>query len=250
MRKPPISGIYCFENKINNKRYIGSSKDIVERYKRHLRMIVKNVHVNSHFQSAINKYGFNNFSFIVLEQCSENDLLTREQYYIDSYEWSTLYNKTKIALGGGSDAKEYPIIMLDLKGNIVNEYKSGADIARFLKRKSITYTSINTPTILQKKYRLVTPEFFAKNKQEVLSWRSYSNEAVYKKQQQILSTYKYSVRDIYNITTFCYTIVEVGKAINLTTERARQIINQMKNRKLTEYFHKSSGNNIIILKGN
>lgn len=72
-------GIYKITNKINNKSYIGQSKDIESRFKEHIQ------HTKTNIGKEIQKYGINNFSFDVLEQCSIEMLNEREAYYIKKY---------------------------------------------------------------------------------------------------------------------------------------------------------------------
>ena len=54
-----ICGIYKITNKINGKCYIGQSNDIIKRWKTEYKWY----HINSHLQSAFNKYGLENFDF-------------------------------------------------------------------------------------------------------------------------------------------------------------------------------------------
>lgn len=77
-----ISGIYKILNTNNGKFYIGSSKNILKRYKQHLKELEKGKHINRHLQSSFNKYG-DVFKLIILEICNENILSEREKYYID-----------------------------------------------------------------------------------------------------------------------------------------------------------------------
>lgn len=78
-----ISGIYCIRNILNNKTYIGSSKDIQNRKVDHFHRLNKNIHPNNHLQKSYNKYCKENFLFEIVEICSIDNLLIREQYYID-----------------------------------------------------------------------------------------------------------------------------------------------------------------------
>lgn len=82
MKEKEICGIYCIENLINHKVYIGQSKDIVRRWKEHTDVLRREAHVNGHLQASWNKYGENNFSFTILQECKPEDLDELESYYI------------------------------------------------------------------------------------------------------------------------------------------------------------------------
>ena len=55
MTKEKICGIYCIENKVNGKKYIGQSIDIYNRWKKHLQNA--NRGINTILYNAIRKYG-------------------------------------------------------------------------------------------------------------------------------------------------------------------------------------------------
>lgn len=77
------SGVYKITCVVNNKIYIGSSKHIFKRWKVHVRHLNSNKHINEFLQNSWNKYGECNFIFKILEICEEDDLLTKEQYWMD-----------------------------------------------------------------------------------------------------------------------------------------------------------------------
>lgn len=77
-------GIYQIVNKVNQKRYIGSSIRLNGRKKRHFSELNCNVHHSQALQRAYNKYGKENFHFFILEYCEADKLLEREQYYLDT----------------------------------------------------------------------------------------------------------------------------------------------------------------------
>lgn len=99
-------GVYKITNIINNKFYIGSSKNIEKRLKNHFNNLKNNTHCNKHLQNAYNKYGKDAFISEILEITSEYDLRSREDYYIKKtkcYDGNIGYNIAKGAIGGGSD---------------------------------------------------------------------------------------------------------------------------------------------------
>lgn len=80
-----ISGVYCIQNIITRKRYIGSSKDIYDRWVSHIRELNKNQHHCSHLQNSWNEYGENNFIFFIVERCPQEERFAYEQFWHDYY---------------------------------------------------------------------------------------------------------------------------------------------------------------------
>lgn len=80
-----VCGIYCIENIINHKKYIGQAKSIYDRWSKHKSALRRNCHDNDHLQKSWNKYGEENFSFYIVEKCSEDILDEREIFYINSF---------------------------------------------------------------------------------------------------------------------------------------------------------------------
>ena len=82
-----MSGIYKITNKINGKSYIGQSIHIEERWKEHL---YRNSSHISLIKLALQKYGVDNFTFEVIEECSPEELDKKEIYWIKYFD---TYNK-------------------------------------------------------------------------------------------------------------------------------------------------------------
>jgi group I intron endonuclease len=80
------SGIYNIINSVNGRRYIGSSKNPIGRWYKHLYKLRKNIHENCHLQKSYNKYGEKCFRFEIVELCSVSTLLKQEQFYLDKAE--------------------------------------------------------------------------------------------------------------------------------------------------------------------
>lgn len=76
-------GVYEIRNTVNNKVYIGSSKNIYDRWRQHIRLLENNSHNGKHFQNAWNLYGKDAFKFSILEECPPEERFKREQYYMD-----------------------------------------------------------------------------------------------------------------------------------------------------------------------
>lgn len=89
---PEICGIYLIRNNINNKIYIGQSVNIKRRIQEHLRSGQPEIYAkksyrdsNTPIHKAIQKYGIDNFSVVILEKCKKNELNKREQYWIENF---------------------------------------------------------------------------------------------------------------------------------------------------------------------
>jgi len=82
------SGIYYILNKINQKRYIGSTRDFNLRKNEHWSKLRNNKHTNLHLQNSWNLHGEENFKFHALLMCEKKILLEQEKYWIEKYETS------------------------------------------------------------------------------------------------------------------------------------------------------------------
>lgn len=79
-----ISGIYKIVNNTNNKYYIGSSNNIHKRWNYHKEDLRRKNHHCQYLQRSWNKYGKDNFDFVIIEEnIPEKDLLITEQKYLD-----------------------------------------------------------------------------------------------------------------------------------------------------------------------
>lgn len=79
-----VSGIYEIRNLMNGNRYIGSTVRFTKRWQKHLDQLRCQQHPNSHLQAAFNKYGEKAFAFTVVEYSEPENLIEREQYYLDT----------------------------------------------------------------------------------------------------------------------------------------------------------------------
>ncbi len=89
-------GIYCIKNIINNKIYVGKSKNIYKRIHQHLYDLKNNriKNENSYLLRSWNKYGDENFEYFVLEYLNFDEKLVKERelYWIETLD-STNRNK-------------------------------------------------------------------------------------------------------------------------------------------------------------
>ena len=78
-------GIYKIQNKQNGKIYIGQSNDVERRIKEHCsssRYLQSRIPVDK----AIHKYGKDNFTYEIIEECTVEELNDKETYWILYYD--------------------------------------------------------------------------------------------------------------------------------------------------------------------
>jgi group I intron endonuclease len=78
-----ICGIYAIKR--DERAYIGHSSNITKRWSNHKSDLRRGVHDNPHLQNAWDKYGEEEFEFVVLEECEVELLHIREQHHLDQH---------------------------------------------------------------------------------------------------------------------------------------------------------------------
>lgn len=78
------SGIYKILNIVTEKFYIGSAVNFKARWAQHKGKLRSNIHPNKFLQASWNLHGEEAFEFIILEYCEKEQLLIREQYWLDA----------------------------------------------------------------------------------------------------------------------------------------------------------------------
>ena len=160
--------VYIHTNKVNGKRYIGTTKRKPEKRWRN----GDGYKDQPHFYSAIQKYGWDNFDHFILEVDSEELMYKLEQQYIAYYKTTDRrygYNKS---LGGESGAylgrteeekKQYYIDYYRThKEKWIEYYEENRDVINEKRRERY-----NNREDKREKVRLQGIEYRAKNKEEV-----------------------------------------------------------------------------------
>lgn len=114
--------IYLIKNNINGKCYVGKTlKSPAERFSEHLRDARKPTEENRPLYRAIKKYGEDNFSLQVLEECADEFASSREIWYIKALKTYTCgYNAT--TGGDGKQLFDHEVIKAQLKAGLSQKF--------------------------------------------------------------------------------------------------------------------------------
>ena len=139
--------VYKITNLINDKVYIGITKQIIKRIGNHIYYFNNpNNSNNTYLHKALRKYGLEFFTIEVLEICNTLDSLNNKEVY-----WIQYYNSTNNKKGynldsGGNlkepnkqntinrqlNAKVIPVAQYDLQGNLIQTFYSVKEASRQL----------------------------------------------------------------------------------------------------------------------
>ena len=100
-------GIYKITNQVNGKVYIGQSVNIERRWKEHKKEAFKESSSNYNYPlyQAFREDGLETFIFEILEECLQEELNQKEEYYISLYEsYSVDHSKGYNQTPGGNQS--------------------------------------------------------------------------------------------------------------------------------------------------
>lgn len=223
------TGIYQIKCKINKKIYIGSAKDIKDRWRCHKKDLNKNVHHSNKLQNAWNKYGENNFEYIIIEECSENSLIEKEQYYLDTllkansdYEYFSNNGYNILRNAGNSMGN---ILSEDSKQKMSNiKSKNG-------KLKNINFNTITTDYIYEKKIKI----------KKVDQENPFYNKKHTENSKKIMSEKKLGDKNFYYGTG-----PMLGKKMTIDHKNSISISNTGKNNKKSKIVYQYDLKNMLI----
>lgn len=141
-------GIYKITNLVNNKVYIGSSKDINSRAKKHFNNLKYGIHINKHLQNAYYKYGKDNFKFEIVKEVNVKILRRAEQFYINKHQSLNSkygYNKTIVESNKWDDFEKIELIKNKIYfgcynklGKIVKVFRNIQEVYKFIGKNKST----------------------------------------------------------------------------------------------------------------
>lgn len=152
--------IYGIRNLVNNKIYIGSTKNIKYRKYFHFYDLKHKRHHSTHLQKSFDKYGKEQFVFFCIEVCTKLNRKEREIHHItinQAYDRNFGYNtdepstnnfqrsketKQKISKSKYHSDKAVAIDVYDLTGSFISSHSSINDCAREIGMNSSTINQI------------------------------------------------------------------------------------------------------------
>lgn len=145
-----MTGIYFIVNTITKKFYIGSTRDYELRKRTHINTLNINKHHSYRLQRAWNKSGADAFEFKLVQECTIEELIHKEQEWLDLLhpEYNILTNS-----GGGRKGKHSEesiakmrkikqensgkiVYQFSLDGELIQKFNSISEAARSIGKKT------------------------------------------------------------------------------------------------------------------
>lgn len=122
-----VGGIYRITNTVNGKCYIGRTKCFYQRCNQYIQDFHKrNInHINDYMYKSMQKYGFENFTFRIIEICEVEYQQERENFwmdYFDSHNNRVGYNLRKDTDKG---METHPSTSLKISNRLKKEWSEG-----------------------------------------------------------------------------------------------------------------------------
>lgn len=198
--------IYKITNNINGKMYIGKTiLPIEKRFQEHLEESLRERSKNRPLYRAFNKYGYNNFTLSLIEECHPDEASEKEIFWIEYFRtFKVGYNAT---LGG--DGKKY--IDYDLVISTYQELKNLSLTAKIHNihedsvRNILNNFNIQVLSNLEvaKKYYVKPVNMYDLKNNYICSFSSMNEAMNYLKENNFIDKDKYKERSVGHISEVC-----------------------------------------------
>ncbi len=210
-----IKGIYLWYNNINNKFYIGSSINLYNRLYTYfsLKILSNN---NMLIYKALLKYGYENFSLMIIEIISNNkniNILEREQYYFN------LLNPTYNILKNSHNStgfKHSPETIEKMKNNTNSKNQIMSDTA---KKQISEYQKNRHKNLTEEERKNIALKISTSKKNNNFK---HNSETIEKIRNTLLNKTPYNVYDLKgNLILKFQNKIEIGKYFNISGNTIR-----------------------------
>lgn len=122
------SGIYAVINKVNGKVYIGKTKNFKRRFYQY-EYDYRNQrveHINNYLLASMNKHGFDNFEFKVVEYCSVEMCKERELFWMIEYQSLNKEKGYNLRSDSSSGMITHPDTSIKISNRLKLEWENGS----------------------------------------------------------------------------------------------------------------------------
>lgn len=141
--------IYCYTNKITNRKYVGQTNNI-ERRKREHRSCALNEKSSSHndlFHTKLRQYGEENFEFNIVEEIPNDNIdfvNKREKYWISNLQTNVKDFGYNLTMGGLGNQKTNRVLTLEEVNMLKDEIKKGQRYSFLMEKYQISTSYISS----------------------------------------------------------------------------------------------------------
>jgi len=203
------SGIYCFTNKMNGKKYVGSSISLGRRFSQYFN--VNNLTRQSYMTicKSLLKYGYSGFSVEILEYCSSSELLIREKHFMDLLkpEYNISMEPSHPFLGRNHSDETRAKLRVFFKGKVYPE-RTGEKNPMFGK----THSDEVREKISEAKLNISLPNFTEKHKAAISAALMGKNKG----KNSSLSQKILVIEVLTNESTIYPSMREAAKSLNIS----------------------------------
>ena len=139
-----MTGIYKITNLVNGKAYVGQAKNIDKRWnqEKSASKNQNNLGYDYPLMKSFRKYGIENFSFEVIEECKIEELNDREIYWIEFYD--TFFNGYNQTFGGDTTSQQPKEKIIGVINDLLNTNMLHREIAEKWNISTEMVQGINT----------------------------------------------------------------------------------------------------------
>ena len=174
-----IYGILCLNN---YKLYVGSTKSLYKRLRKHISLLKNNKHHSKSIQNSYNKYKSNNFYYFIIDSLNSDisniEVSTIEETYINKFNtvrkgFNDTYNTSRNLISLENISKNIKqqsikVVELDLNGNFIKIHSSVTNAA-----KSVNDQSTNISACCKGNLRYVKNRIW-------IYYKDYNKNSIYK----------------------------------------------------------------------
>lgn len=228
--------VYVIHNLLNNKIYVGKTKNLKRRWSSHLSFAKGNI-TNQYIHKAIRKYGSNNFVFSLIQELfNETECNKAEQYWINYFNSRNSKYGYNLTDGGDGSYGRQQTIATRLK---ISEAKTGTMIGKDNSFYGRTHTIETKNIISGKNTGLKRTDEFKKERSNSMLGKSnhfygknHTDETLYKISGENSSNVKLSVQQVLDILKISdqklYSQKQIAAIYNISQQQVSRIVNGKK----------------------